>query len=175
MEKSSERRKALWLSGIGSIVIVAIVYGSAWIIGMVFDQTVKISETTSTITSRPSNETTTSIGEMAFTTQVFNESRPYQLSLQTYVATSDSDNDTAMSQSFNNQVQQFVSNQRARFEDDLQFFLDTLNSPESRLEIYATDIKSSSPNEIEITYEINQFFAGDTSPTSSVSILEIRL
>lgn len=175
MEKSSERRKALWISGIGAVLIMGFVYSSAWIVSLVLDQALGIQESSRPRTSDSSEVMRQSeAGGLILAVQETAESRPYQFEVITYVATPEQSNSAAAAR-FNDSVLDYVQTQRNNFESELKDFLGTIQSPQSTLTIRVISIDNPSPDEVIIKYEIERLFEGDTTPSIFPNDLYINL
>lgn len=181
MDSKIERRKALQLAGIGSIVLVFILYGSAWAIMAIVDSAAKnaVEESveTSAITGGQDDESSAeniAITEMVISIQNTQLDTPYELNIETYVIDGDrlSGGERFLQQRFNSEIEIFINQIRDQFENDLRFFLGTINSFESSLTINAIDIRRSK-SDIEIDYEISSLISGDTSPVITEKTLII--
>ncbi len=161
MDNFSDRKKALLLSILGSLGITVFIYGTGLFISYVLDETQSsTSQIYQSDTVDPINKENQS--GVIVAQETFNEASPYQFQVSTYVFKGE---DELVNQ-YNQSIKNFVSGIRDNFENDLLFYTDSVNSPESSLSINAIDIVRES-NQVKINFQIEQFIVGDSGPTLS--------
>lgn len=182
MDSKKERRKALVLSVVGAVAILIIVYGSAWLLIYVVSLTSQVVKDESTVSSsaefsQPDTNqqdlTQQTIGDLEIKTQSFTESAPYQFTLTTYIFAGINESTQSFANSYNQQINQFIDDQRDNFEADLQSFFGSVDSPDSYLSISSIHI-GRQQDMVLITYQIETFFAGDSGPTQANKVLTLN-
>lgn len=154
----SERAKALWLATWGALGLTTIFFG----MGAMMVWVIQATDTINRPDNNPGQLSVDTIGnnvatDIAIDTYQYNESSPYQFSIETYIFAGSS----PLVAEYNQQIEDYVADKRDDFESDLEFFLGDVESPDSYLDIRATDITQNN-SQIEISYQITEFVSGDT-------------